>query len=86
MATYASASGTTSRIGESTRDYRTVAASVVDPGVLTRDGYAIKQSAYAQVGVAHRTYEVGRPEGGAGSATRPLTGLLHPPDRRGNRA
>jgi hypothetical protein len=33
-----------------------------------------------------REYGIARPEGGGGNATRPLTGLLHPPDRRGNRA
>ena len=33
-----------------------------------------------------REYGISRVEGGGGNATRPLTGLLHPPDRRGNRA
>lgn len=85
MATYAAAV-TSAQLGLSTRAYYGL-PTVARTGIVSSPRlYAAPYPPDAVYVSTPRTYAISRVEGGGGNATRPLTGLLHPPDRRGNRA
>lgn len=85
MATYAT-TVTTARLGASTKAFY-AGPAVAKLGIVSNPRlYAVSYPPDALYVVMVRDYAISRTEGGSGNATRPLTGLLHPPDRRGNRA
>jgi hypothetical protein len=87
MATYTTAPETKFRVGGSVHTNLTPAPFTAKLAVVSYPRtYGAPTNPDAIYAVNGRDYAIGRVEGGAGDATRPLTGLLHPPDRRGNRA
>jgi len=87
MATYTTAPDPAFRVAGSVHTNRTPAPFTAKLAVVSNPRtYGAPANIEAIYAVNGRDYAIGRAEGGGGDATRPLTGLLHPPDRRGNRA